>query len=1691
MDTSSSLISRILTPVFLIASLSIFPVIHASAPANAALDDSECDLFGEGTQPSPYLLGMVEDFFEVSDCDGSGVHFKMVQDIDLGSLGPQTSPLVQYFEGNLDGNGFRLQNLQIASLVENYVGLFSEVEDRASFSNLTLSGFNVSSTNPSARVGALFGQGGAVELSNIVVVRSNIESESSAGGIGGSISASETLTHLVLQSSRVAGDGTTGGLFGEMWAQNGNYTFSRWLVERSELERTSPPNNSMNYFGGFIGEFVASNGDGPVTVNLSELGFNGSMYVNRADAVTADDENPTLAAGVIGRVYRSDSSETAHDVSVNLSAFGFVGEVEDETAESDSEPFAGVVNELDGSDLSIDYSYISVIAKTDLSSSDRLEVLPFEGTIAQNLASYDVNTVFFDSTKNPEYVGAPFARTTDQLKDSTTFSAFNIQSSLDLVFNNAASSGGYFNPGTDATPSTNDGFLSFVWAKDYYGPNLFFNSDVANGNLLPDIQLFGLFPDNEYFLTVDLNGESEGEPVQIPLDVSSDDHTGLPVTLTGADREDYDGFDQVPVLWSDGQDYPVLVFQGTPEQIRAAVWRIAISAEHAALDSLIYRVNLRDALDPSDASFSIDYVKSLNVVACSLPSSVNLGSEAAGTEEDPYMVFSVLDFPVIGQCMGDNKHFKLANDVDFGGIRHTPIGHDAMPFSGIFDGDGHEITGLYLNEPQREDQGFFGEFGSRVNPPTATIKNLIIDGDVTGRLRSAILAGDTDDGRFENVTVTGTVNAKHTAGLLTGDAENLYVDGATLDGDVTVLDSEAGLLVGDVTNTYIEVDDVRATGRVIGEDASIGGLVGYLESDTEGSKISNVEMQTDVQIRAVTQFENSNDVGGLVGQSYNVEYEDIDIFAMERGDEPEGRVAALFREGPYGATYDSNNFGGAIGGSHGDTLRNVVSYLDVTIEDANSGDDETGGLIGETEGSLVYDCAAHGDVSGYYEVGGLIGEMDYSGGTKILDNSHAYGNVAGYERVGGLVGGAETDDSTPSDYMEITNSSASGRVIGVSGGYAKVAGLIGRLYSRNDGLVVSGNSYLGSDVSAPAFDEVGGLFGFVNLSGGNSLFEDNSSTGNVTGDDRTGGFAGEFEVRAPAEVTLIDNTTSGEIFGYRNLGGLIGIADIEGATVDIQTSSSSSEVRSDRGDDVGGFIGELNPYSGASVTISDSFATGDIYSPDWAAGFISYFDLDGDGTSVVITGSYATGDVEVLEGTGSYEYAGGFTSEIEVETGARLAISTSYSTGDVTALGQYAGGFVGEMDLTDGGEVDLHQVYAAGSVSGSASVGGLIGAVATSLDFPSELYVDQAAAMGDVLATASISLAGGFIGTGSGDITDSYARGDVSGQDYVGGFIGLAIQTAHENSYSRVFSGGLVTGTETYVGGFAGDIAADGYTTDAYFSLDAIAGGIDQGNTDFGVQATGLASSAIHSASSYENWEIRDGYNEAVDSVWVTCPGFESKAPSLRWIVDLIGVDSCTLQGQSASPYDGPIIEAILDPISLKPVTEVEPEQQVLLTGKNLSGITAVAIDSGDFEVAEITATSILATVPSSAIAGTHDLVLVSDKGQLRVQGAIRIVNGGINIDSAFAAWTSNKGEFVKVYAKNVVNAGKVQFFFNGKEIAWVRANSDSDQKLRNANGFSYFVRSVYLESGKNVFEIYLDGTRVKRVAYTIPEGSE
>ena len=128
--------------------------------------------------------------------------------------------------------------------------------------------------------------------------------------------------------------------------------------------------------------------------------------------------------------------------------------------------------------------------------------------------------------------------------------------------------------------------------------------------------------------------------------------------------------------------------------------------------------------------------------------------------------------------------------------------------------------------------------------------------------------------------------------------------------------------------------------------------------------------------------------------------------------------------------------GGLLGGAWTSTIKS--SYADVSITGAQPNPPpvaNVGGLIGYLmSGSTVINSHASAVIGSSYNmqaVGGLIGFMGYG---NTVTNSYATGNVTGYDEIGGLIG-----SQVPGTADSVTNSFATGAVTGAT----QVGGLIG------------------------------------------------------------------------------------------------------------------------------------------------------------------------------------------------------------------------------------------------------------------------------------------------------------------------------------------------------------------------------------------------------------------------------------------------------------------------------------------------------------------------------------------------------------------------------------------------------------------------------------------------------------------------
>ena len=255
--------------------------------------------------------------------------------------------------------------------------------------------------------------------------------------------------------------------------------------------------------------------------------------------------------------------------------------------------------------------------------------------------------------------------------------------------------------------------------------------------------------------------------------------------------------------------------------------------------------------------------------------------------------------------------YVLMNDIDCSmtagwnsGLGFEPI----SLFSGTFDGNGHIISGLYINRPSTLNVGLFssvqgvvknvnlvnvnitggqyvGAFAGSCS--SCLLSNLHSSGNVSGVTNTVggligIMAGDSDlndsysnaDVKSTSGWVGGLVGSLHNVPAGTTRVIRSYATGKVNASGATSTD--AGGLIGQVYNNLDNseriISDCYATGKTSAYQ-SVGGLIGaavYSPGTTSASHISNSYSTGNVA--------GTNYVGGLIGQSVQGPAQFFDLY---------------------------------------------------------------------------------------------------------------------------------------------------------------------------------------------------------------------------------------------------------------------------------------------------------------------------------------------------------------------------------------------------------------------------------------------------------------------------------------------------------------------------------------------------------------------------------------------------------------------------------------------------------------------------------------------------------------------------------------------------------------------------------------------------------------------------------------------
>jgi uncharacterized repeat protein (TIGR02543 family) len=192
---------------------------------------------------------------------------------------------------------------------------------------------------------------------------------------------------------------------------------------------------------------------------------------------------------------------------------------------------------------------------------------------------------------------------------------------------------------------------------------------------------------------------------------------------------------------------------------------------------------------------------------------------------DPYIISAVAELAYLAQQVNAGtdyagKYFTLTGNLDLNRQEWTAIGTSANRFRGRFDGDGHVISGLFINKPGADYQGLFGSLNGGVS-------NLgLVDVTITGKDRVGGIAGFVHGGgSIDNCYSTGDVSGTSGVGGIAGVVDNSSIDNCYSTGAVSGTSGVGG--IAGVVNNSSSIENCYSTGAVSG-GSQVGGIAGVV-----------------------------------------------------------------------------------------------------------------------------------------------------------------------------------------------------------------------------------------------------------------------------------------------------------------------------------------------------------------------------------------------------------------------------------------------------------------------------------------------------------------------------------------------------------------------------------------------------------------------------------------------------------------------------------------------------------------------------------------------------------------------------------------------------------------------------------------------------------------------------------------------
>lgn len=425
-------------------------------------------------------------------------------------------------------------------------------------------------------------------------------------------------------------------------------------------------------------------------------------------------------------------------------------------------------------------------------------------------------------------------------------------------------------------------------------------------------------------------------------------------------------------------------------------------------------------------------------------------------EDNFYELSSVNDLNWFSYEVNTNKHYKynailkndiVMNDVDISTVEDkstlnafNPIGDhvkDSASFQGIFDGNNHKVSGVYINGLTQRYIGFFGEI-KKATIYNLTIENFYYESTPTNTSYFGGLVG--------YCYLNSSISNCNVSGILSCDSSYVVQMGGIVGYGSGVTKSKAQVSHS-TSNVTLNVSSTK--------QSNIGGAIGYAYCVEANDLVNN---------STILSNEKKHTMGGIVGYAYGSSFKNC--------------------KNNSSITASLSNVGGIAGQiSYKTELVNCINYADLSSTNAggicgyslsgciasseNHGEifasKYAGGIVGYSSGKSVQVNASdnYGECHGEVYAGGILG---YSGQEMSISYSRNYAKISGGEVIGGIVGGTACIISTCENYGEIQN--ATKNIGGIAGSASTIKYCLnqGKVKTNTESVIPTGIAYSAKEI---------------------------------------------------------------------------------------------------------------------------------------------------------------------------------------------------------------------------------------------------------------------------------------------------------------------------------------------------------------------------------------------------------------------------------------------------------------------------------------------------------------------------------------------------------------------------------------------------------------------------------------------------